>query len=93
MHRYPSKIETLIESEQIVSEMEVIGGEFNIEKIYNNKLYVIQWCVFRIRSCLVFDLEDNLIDHYDNGAFVCEHIYKNKSYYRWIGIDLFKKDS
>nr|QMP83075.1 MAG: hypothetical protein [Caudoviricetes sp.] len=84
MHRYPSKIETLIESEEIISQTDnVYFGEFNVEKIYNDKFYVIQWVCGRIRSCIVFDLNDNLIDHYDNGALVVEYIYKNKSYDSW----------
>ncbi len=93
MYRYPSKIETLIESEQIISQTEdIYGGEFNVEKEYNNKLYVIQWVCGRVRSCLVFDLIGNIIDHYDNGALITEHIYKKKTYYEWLGINIFKED-
>lgn len=89
MTRYPSKIETLIESEHIIFNMDnVFCSERVIKKKYNNKLYVLQWCIYRIRGCLVFDLEGNLIDHYDNGAFYWEHIYKKKTYYQWV--DMFE---
>lgn len=90
MYKYPKTISTIIESELISCETEITNLESAIEKIYNNKLYVIQWICFRIRSCLVFDLEHNLIDHYDNGAIATDKMYKNKSYYEWVGVNLFE---
>lgn len=92
MSRYPRKIETLVESEEILSSMNVVGGEYLIEKEYNNKLYIIQWVCYQVRGCLVFDLKGNIIDNYDNGALLTEYMYKNKTYYQWLGIDMFKED-
>jgi hypothetical protein len=89
MYRYPQKIETLIDSERISAETELENLETVIEKEFNGKLYVIQWICYRIRSCLVFDLDDNLIDFYDSCALLTDKMYKGKSYYEWIGIDVF----
>ena len=79
--KYPKSIQTLIDSEQLSENLFL--SEQTIEKTINDKKYVIQFVIHKIRACLVFDSNDNLIDFYDYCASH-EPIYKNKSYYSWI---------
>ena len=65
MYKYPKTMETILNSENIVFEKEDLHlGEMDIEAIYDNKLYKIEWVCGRIRSCYVYDLDGNLVDEY-----------------------------
>lgn len=79
----PKTIKTLIEAEQIVEDENLFLSEQIIEKNIDDRKYIIHFIVHKIRSCLVFDQYNNLIDYYDNGASQ-EPIYKSHSYWYFI---------
>ncbi|MEN6551955.1 MAG: hypothetical protein ABFC34_03615 [Methanobacterium sp.] len=78
--KYPSKIETLIESEKIYEEVSPLLGE-TVTKIYNEKLYVINGNL-SIKDCLVFDKNKKLLDSYS--TITSNNIYEGKFFLEWM---------
>jgi len=83
IYKYPKTIRTLIESQQIAVAEKLFCSEQVYEKILGDRKYVLFFIIYSIRACLVFDLNDNLIDNY-HGCAPREKLYKGKGYYSWI---------
>lgn len=83
MSKYPSDINTIINAEKIISEINVNEKDV-IKEVYDDKLYVIQCDNNKIMGCLVFDLDGKLIDHYDNCVLLYDDLHEAKTYYQWI---------
>lgn len=78
--KYPSKIETLIESEAVYKKHAPLIGDTVVEQ-YNNKIYIIN-ANLSIKDCLVFDLNDNLIDSY--ATVTSNEYYNGKRFCEWM---------